>query len=416
MSKRSRRPGHWFRQIMGIAWCVLCIDGAAFADTSPSTTQVYHALMRLGQTALAKEDPSKATLYFSKAYHLVPTDPSAQLAMAEAIAQQGQARKAETFLRQLLKDPAQRANTDFYLKGLTKLQKRYPFVTSASFAALPSTNIKNTSSATIFDTLLGRFEIDDGGEEISGIGIEIGAWGTYRYPLADGLSFELGAGLNRIWYEESELRYWRGRVTVDVSRLDAHQELRGGLHADRSYYTEVEDDSSDRIAMGLHGSWSRPITNDLRLNVSGLAEYRDYLDKDSLSGPYASFGLGLVKRLSSGATVFMGGSVERSRTTLDYHRYWGGTLRAGYETDLTDTLRGSVSLSGTFRQYDTEFSAVDYARRDEAFRIGISLSDRRIKIMGGTPKLSCSYRFQSSNISLYETRSTDCRIGWSYSF
>ncbi len=72
--------------------------------------------------------------------------------------------------------------------------------------------------------------------------------------------------------------------------------------------------------------------------------------------------------------------------------------------------------SATLKLYDADFAAVDYARRDEIYRFGVSLSDSRIKLLGSTPKLSCGYKVQSSNIALYTSSTTDCRLGWSYRF
>ncbi|MGJ8530393.1 hypothetical protein [Maritalea sp.] len=92
--------------------------------------------------------------------------------------------------------------------------------------------------------------------------------------------------------------------------------------------------------------------------------------------------LAWAKTLETGATVLFGSAVERSKPSLGYQRYWGGTLRAGFETKITDTLRVGVNLSATLRQYDNDFSAVDYARRDEIYRFGLSLSDSRIKLLG----------------------------------
>jgi hypothetical protein len=404
------------RQICALILVLINLGLGAQAESAITAREAYVKLMQLGQVALAKDAHEKAKVYFSKARRIAPRDPRAQLSLAEAFARDGQVRRAEAFLRYLLRQPDQARNEVYYLAALAKLQSRFPFVASASFAALPSTNIRNTSSRTVFDTLLGQFKIDDGGDETSGIGVNVGVKGLYRKPLADGFSFELGTSLHRIWYGEPELRYWRGRLTADLVWLEAAQDLRVGLHADRIYYTDVEGDSSDRIASGIHGHWSRELPQDTRLSINGLVEYRDYLDKSSFTGPYASLGLGWGKRFDNSAALFLGGSIERSKPSLDYYRYWGTTLRAGYDTNITDTLRGGVNISATLRHYDSDFPAVNYIRQDEIYRIGVSLSDKRIKIMGGTPKLSCGYRIQNSNIALYEATSTDCRIGWSYQF
>lgn len=410
-----RRPFR-LRRVCALILVCMSIGIGAQADSTPSAREAYVRFMHLGQVALDQNAPKKATVYFAKARGIAPSDLRAQLSLTEAFARSGQIRRAEAFLLYLLRQPEQEKYETDYLAALAKLQTRYPFVASASFAALPSTNIKNTSSETVFDTLLGRFEIDDGDEETSGIGIEAGLHGRYRHPIANGLNFEIGTTFKRIWYNETDLRYWRGRVTADVQKIDAYGSMRGGLHFDRTYYAEVEGDSSDRIATGLHGQWSITLTSQTRLTFNGIAEYRDYLDKDSLSGPYTSLSSAWVKTFETGTSILFGGAIERSEPSLDYHRYWGGTVRAGFETNVSDTLRAGVNLSATLRQYDTDFSAVDYARRDEVYRIGLSLSDSRIKVLGGTPKLSCGYKIQNSNISLYQSRSTDCRIGWSYKF
>lgn len=411
-----------------IRLCVLGLillgsGAAAQADearTVSNAAESYRKLMHLGQVALARDAPQKAARAFARARRFAPTDLRAQLSLAEAYARQGQVGRSEAFLKHLLRDPAQGDHVDAYLKALSKLQHRYPFVASASVALLPSTNIANSSSETVFDTLLGRFEIDGGGEETTGVGVEFGARGTYRTPLSEGLSLEIGAGLNRIWYEAPELRYWRGRVTADVVGVDPSAEWRGGIHADRIYYDALTGQSSDRIALGAHGTWSQTVNDTTRFTLSALAEYRDYLDKDSLSGPYASLGAGWSKALGpdapQGATLSWGGSVERSKPSLDYHRYWGASARVGYAQNLTDTLRGGVTMSATLKLYDADFAAVDYARHDEIYRFGVSLSDSRIKLLGSTPKLSCGYKVQSSNIALYTSSTTDCRLGWSYRF
>lgn len=372
--------------------------------------------MQKGRAVLAEGAPTKAVSYFSNAWRLVPTDPTAQLAIAEAWAQAGQRRRAEAFLRHLLADPTQQQNADLYLAASSELARRYPFQFSASFALLPSTNIKNTSSESYFDTLWGRFSIDDGGKETSGVGVEAGAQLLYRRPISQGVRLELGSSLRRIWYLDPDLRYWRGRLSADLKSDVQAGSFRAGLHVDRTYYSDVEGASSDRVSTGLHGVWSRRLSGVETLSASGLIEYRDYFDKDTLSGRYGSLGLGWSKRINSSGVLTLGATLERSEPSLAYHRYWGASLRAGYNFELSDTVRAGVDLDTTLRQYDTDFPSVDFARRDEIYRIGVSLSNSRIKIMGSTPKLSCGYRVQTSNIALYSSETTDCRIGWQYQF
>lgn len=409
-----RQPG--LARTLLLSLILVITAGLVRADTFEANAAKYNKMVQLGRSNLAGGHPKKAENIFSLALRIVPTDTKVQLSLAEAFARQGQVRKAESYLRYLLRHPDHRANSKLYLAALAQLYERYPFTGSGNFSILPSTNIENTSSNMYFNTLLGRFEIEDGGEETSGIGLELGAYGKYRHPLADGLFLEVGASLNHIWYDVKDLRYWRGRVTADVTRLSFSDDLRVGVHADRTYYPSVTGNSSDRMAIGAHGYWMHFLDDRTWLNLSALAEHRNYLEKDSLSGPFATIALRWTRRFPSGAKMSFGGSVERSRPSLAYHRYWGASVQAGYEHNLSDTFRAGLSVGASLRIYDTDFVAANYARRDEIFRVGLSLSDSRIKIFEGTPKLTCGYKIQNSNIALYETNSTDCRIGWEFRF
>ncbi|WP_376870430.1 surface lipoprotein assembly modifier [Albirhodobacter sp. R86504] len=406
------KPSTRFLHVLIVALCLM------MPLSAPATAQInpYDALMVKGRAALSADRTDAALRYFSAARKIAPLDPRPHLAIAESFSRAGQARRAEAYMSYLLTGPGQRANAARYADAIGILQRRHPFVTSASFALLPSTNINNVSSESNFETLLGRFEIENGGEETSGVGAEFGIQGRYRLPLARGRSFELGAALNHVWYETAALRYWRGRVTADLVQRDGAHDLRGGIHLDRTYYPDVDENRSDRLAIGLHGAWSRALKEDARLTVSGLIEHRAYIDKDSLSGVYSTLGLGYTKRHKDGSAYTVSASVERSIPSLGYHRYFGATVRAGYDRNVTDHLRAGIDASATLRVYDEDFAAVDYHRRDEIYRIGFSVSDKRLTMFDATPKLSCGYKVQSSNISLYSSNTTDCRIGWSYRF
>lgn len=418
MRRPPSRQRNVFRQALYRALLLIFLSLAkgVSAEVTMSVSGSYEILMQKGRAVLAEGAPAKSISYFSKAWRLLPTVPSAQLAIAEAWAQAGQRRRADAFLRHLLADPKQKENADLYLAALSELARRYPFQFSASFALLPSTNIKNTSSEPYFDTLWGRFSIEDGGKETSGVGVEAGAQLIYRRPISQEIRLELGSSLHRIWYPDPDLRYWRGRLSADLKSEGQTGSFRVGLHVVRTYYSDVKGPSPDRVSTGVHGVWSRRLSGVETLSASGLIEYRDYFDKDTLSGRYGSLGLGWSKRTNSSSVMTLGGTLERSEPSLAYHRYWGASLRAGYNFDLSDSVRAGFDLDTKLRQYDTDFPSVDFARRDRINRIGVSFSSSRIKIMGSTPKLSCGYRVQTSNIALYSSETTDCRIGWQYQF
>ena len=409
-----------FRCLLVALWC-LCLGAivplAAQAQSqAEARATLYAALMQRGMTALKTQDAPKAATYFSKALQLAPRDVRTQILLAESYIQAGQTGRAEAFLTYLLDDPRQVDHADLYLGALNKLYEKRPLVASGSFALMPGTNIKNASSQTYFDTLLGRLTIDDGGDEMSGIGVDVGGRAAYRVALGAGRRLEFGGSLTHVWYEEKSLRYWYGRLWSDLVHLSPGAQWRGGAHISRLYHKDEEGRGSDRVAKGLHANWSQDLGEGMQVGVSAIAEYRDYLASNSFSGPYASVGVHWSKRTDRSEILSVGVTVERATREVDYHSYWGGSLRGGYERPFGDNLRAGVGVSATLRVYDAEFFTVDYARRDEIYRVDLSVSDKRLKMMGATPKLTCGYRVQSSNVALYDSNSTDCRVSWSYQF
>ncbi|SLN55027.1 hypothetical protein AQS8620_02412 [Aquimixticola soesokkakensis] len=414
---RMGRLDRMYRRLCALlAVMVFSLSQSALADPSGSAQAVHAQLMNAGRAALAAGDPDTSLTAFSRALRLAPRDPRAQLAMAQAWAQSGQPRRAEAFLHHLLRDATQQENAALYLAALDELARRYPFQFSASLAFLPSSNIKNTSSETYFDTLWGRFAIEDGGAQTSGVGVDAGAQVLYRRPLGAGQSLEIGANLGRVWYRAQELRYWRGRLFADVTSQTRQTSARAGVHVAGVRFDAGAQSGANRLTRGLHAGWSTRLSQSASLTLSGRFETRAYLDKPALSGPFGALSLGGHMALGPSQALAFGTTIERSTPALAYHRYWGAGLRADYRFDLSDTLRAGIDASATLRRYDTDFPSLDYARRDMVYRVGGMLSDSRLSLMGATPTLSCGYKVQTSNVALYASRTTECRLGWAYRF
>lgn len=94
----------------------------------------------------------------------------------------------------------------------------------------------------------------------------------------------------------------------------------------------------------------------------------------------------------------------------------GAILRAESERNLSKTFRAGVSLGTTLRVHDDDFIATNPPRRDNVYRIGLSVSDSRIRLFDTTPRLSCEYEMQQSNIALHEMNPTVCRISREFRF
>ena len=330
-----------------------------------------------------------------------------RLARAEQMLQSGQSRRVEAYLLYLTHETRQ---ADIYLDALTKAIKRHPWQFTGGFALRPSSNANRAATARVFATSSGDFEIENGGDGRASVGLEMTAGVAYRWAIGRGRVFAVAGDISRTAYQDAELSHWDTSISADYRVYSADDDWRFGLHLDSARFGDAR---SDRDAVGVRAVWTHRDQVDRTITLR--AEQRDYLAKDNLDGPYV-YGGAVWTRRDDLDRYSWGVSVERAVPDLNYQRYWGAGVRAGYRAAITDSLRGGITASFTARRYDVDFSGVDFVRRDDIAKVGLTLSDDRIEILGSTPAFGCSYTRHGSNIALYETDYVDCQIGFDYRF
>ena len=391
------------------------ISGGSVA-ANPRPDELYGRLIKIGKQAQSSNNPETATKAFSQAVRLSPQNPHAHLLLAANFLSQGQQRRAEAYLHNQIKRPEQRANARVFMAAIAQLEHRRPFVLSSSFVLKPSSNVNNVSSQEFFDTLLGRFDIDNGADEQFGIGIELGGKVLHRTPIKDGLSIELSGAIYRAIYENNSLRYWLARLEADLKQIGPNEDWRIGIFADRKAFTDVPNSNGELFSYGIRGYLNKRLSPKYQISFNASAVQRDYLNAQTLSGPVFNFETTVRSVHARGRTSFYGLNIERRRTKLDYHQYWGIGVRAGFEYNMSQSLRFGLNGGVTIREYDADFASVNFARQDRIFKVGVSAIHKKIEIFGATPKLSCGYERQKSNIALYSKKTTECQIGWFYRF
>ena len=207
-------------------------------------------------------------------------------------------------------------------------------------------------------------------------------------------------------------------MRAEMIHRQPRQTLRYGAFVNRSLYdanTGSPAGKPDAWRLGVDAQWSRD-HNGVSRTISGRFEYRDHVEQDARDGPFARVSALWATPLGARGRLHWGIGLERHRPELDYQRNWGASARVGYAHMVTDTIRLGGSLSATLRRYDTDFATVDFARADDIYRIGLAVSDSKIRIAGAVPVLSCGYTDHRSNIALYETSYTDCSVNFSFGF
>jgi hypothetical protein len=90
-----------------------------------------------------------------------------------------------------------------------------------------------------------------------------------------------------------------------------------------------------------------------------------------------------------------------------------------FESDMSDLcLKGSarVSLSYGERCNDTGSPIIGELRHERSASFGLSVALRKMKVLGQSPKISCTVPRTCSNIELYTTNSVDCALSQKLDF
>lgn len=300
--------------------------------------------------------------------------------------------------------------------GYATVVAEAPWSFGASFSILPSTNIGRSSSSEIFQTPFGTFLITDGGQEESGVGYRIGGSVAYETVLASGHFLGFGAELTRSQYPADRLDRFDGRLSAALTSQGLRGVFRVSPFVARSYFDGDRDGGADATRVGASASYEWYASRVSSLTYSATVEDRDYLSQDHLDGPFLSGSLVWRDVLGRDLSWRVGVSVDRHRPDSDHLRSFAATV----STELTRPLDGigvvglEASLGGT--HFDGEFPVVGYSREDSGGSLGLSFRSSRISVWSISPRLLCRYQVNTSNVALYDFKSTDCAISFDRSF
>jgi hypothetical protein len=342
-----------------------------------------------------------------------PNNRAARWAFAQTAFRAGSYDVARFNVERLLRTARSQNDIDVLTRALTEITKSDPWDVSLSFALLPSTNIRRNTYNDQFVTNIGIFTPAGGGEEESGLGISLGVGLSYSLSVSDRSQLTLKARVNQNIYYVSDLNQTNVRIAasqemffvVGSAIIEPYVRLR---------FDELQ--SLERRDTGISFSRNWWLEDGAQFRASAIAEDRDYIESDSLSGPYGKVNLRYSYSLDERTRVGFGVSLARSKPQASHLRYQEGRVSADISRNFSNL--GNVGLFGSFttRGYDDFFPATNLVRQEETVVFGASYSPRNFEIYGSRPRLSCQNERNSSNISLYDYKTTDCRITLERSF
>lgn len=407
------------RTLLPSSWLWLAISVfAGLAIIWPAQAQAQRPVsdwLGLANQQLANENPGMAILIFGEVAARLPDYDPAQKGLQRSFEKIGSIRHSEAFLRYALaKDPE---HEQALLTAWQALDRAHPLRFSASASLLPSNNIDHVASKRYLVTDFGTFLINDGGNETSGAGLGFGLnmdWVTQPRP---GHRIRIRASYAGAWFDTATLRYGEPSLAVRYEHLGGRSPWSLEAFArKRTYGGTSQDVTSDNVTRGIRfaKAWQPAGNGSTVLRVGG--KYSSYGEKPYLTGPRYSIDLERRTPLGRRAYWSYGLRLERALPRTDYHRNTGAELRIGYERPLFKGLRGGLSLSYGERRYDAAFPIVGDRRHDRSASLEVSVEAKKVKILGQSPKISCTARRTHSNVALYTTNSVDCAFSLTLDF
>ena len=177
-----------------------------------------------------------------------------------------------------------------------------------------------------------------------------------------------------------------------------------------------EDLTLDRRNVGFNLSRNWWLEDHAQFRVSAVVEDRDYLVDDFMSGPYGRVSLRYSYALDDQSRLGFGAALARSKPQRGHLEYWEGQISADASRRLEEV--GTFGIFGryTMRNYNDIFPATNFIREDKTLILGASYLHPSFKIFGSRPKISCQVERNSSNIALYDYKTTDCGLTFERAF
>ena len=342
-----------------------------------------------------------------------PDDRQARWDLARRAFAVGRTDIARAQIEHLLRSAQSDADIALLTDALAETLKSDPWDVRLSFAFLPSTNIGRTTENDRFETLLGTFIPQGGGETDSGIGLRYGANVSYARGLTNGAVVTGRASLDRDHYRNDE--YGQTRLGLALN----YRLYKPGRIVSVEPYLRFRADGEgthDRSDTGLRLTLENSISDRDRITTRFRFEDRRYVEDEFRDGHLAEIDLGYTRTLSRSASLEIGGGFGQFAGTRDDLSYDQVKASIGYRTRLPSF--GGVGAFGivSVRDYNGDFPGTLTAREDKTARVGVSYAPRQLRIFDARPRLSCHVEQNWSNIALYDYRTTDCAISLERSF
>ncbi|MEE2945582.1 MAG: surface lipoprotein assembly modifier [Pseudomonadota bacterium] len=304
-----------------------------------------------------------------------------------------------------------------YQNTIASITNENPLSFGLNFALLPSTNVSKASSHSVFSTLLGDFTIDSAEDRQSGIGLHFGASATYSHVYERGRTLFISTGLSTNLYEQKELQVAQGGVTLGHEWLSAGRQIRLTLARNSYRYHDIDDrDAPDFKSSKLSFDSYHRLNARWSLRAHASLQDSEYKERPYNSGRHKNISFTPKFQLNAQNALSLKLGYQDVNIEAPHLSFEGRSLGVFWDRVERNGMRWGLGAERVWRAYDSQFPTLSVNRSDRVTDLILSASHPKLKIRDMTPKLRCTYRNHGSNVALYDYKSTDCSVTFSYQF
>ena len=378
-------------------------------NSAPSQTE---RLFFDGRVLKARGKFADALSAFRQTLHHDPDHINAQRELAHTLMLHGRYDAAERHFQALLSIDPNEYMRDGYRAFLKQINQNKPVRFSGHFSILPSTNINRGTTNTIFDTTLGRFVINPASQAESGVGIQLGLSGRFRYPIDNQNLVFFYLGLSGKIYKNELFNSSVNQLTVSYKRLS-------DLDAwSISPYFKINQrkDDADNNTKGLIFNFSRQL--DFRHQISFSAEYgyNQFKYQNYKNGVFGVSSMNLNRNINPHLSISSGIGFEHNNPEANHLKYKSYKLFSELNKKWKDILKVKIRAELGWRKFSGLYPLTTVKRDDRFNVVSVGVESAKLKIQNFIPALHCSHIKNYSNIPFYEYKAIDCLISVSKSF
>ena len=415
---------------MQLLVCVLSVSTV----WAQSTDQQISRLINQGRFLDAQElldgsDPSevdllffsgrilKATLHYSEAVEVFeeilrrrPDHINAKRELAHTLLLAKKYFGAESRFRELLRTDTNEIMRVGYQQFLGVIEQNKRLDVELHFALLPSSNINKGTDNAVFDSSLGEFLIDPSMTTESGLGLQFGAAGFFRHIISSQSKVQLDWKVSQTAYHNEIYDNSTGLVSLTYDK-----ETLAHKWSMSTYSRNVwRNNGLDSNAIGVRFNSQQVLTSANRFAVSILHEYRIHPAKSYQDGSFTSASLSVTHLLDDEFSVSVGVQGESSSPQAEHLQYIGHAAFAEIQKTWDNGTRTTLGVKLGDRGFLGDYPLTNSPREDIYYSINISVFNEKLSFAGLSPKLTCGFTSNASNVAFFDYQSTDCQISFTF--